>query len=161
MGRKLTRLNICEGTLFAAAGSTRMVWLQQPSKQANLQREIQHAPDLPMHHSVDRIFAQWYCLRVSKSNPAPLTHPPGARGRLRGGRRGARNRTGFIQSGGWAMMSLVLGGSTVRTTFPCWEWTRACVIWRMHQLLSAGCKWGVRRCYMPGLILMAKRKGSR
>ena len=57
-----------------------MVWLQQPSKQANLQREIQHAPDLPMHHSVDRIFAQWYCLRVSKSNPAPLTRPGPAGG---------------------------------------------------------------------------------
>ena len=137
MGRKLTRLNICEGTLFAAAGSTRMVWLQQPSKQANLQREIQHAPDLPMHHSVDRIFAQWYCLRVSKSNPAPLTHPPGARGRLRGGRRGARNRTGFIQSGGWAMMSLVLGEGSVVSLSGRKRMSESGHNLAMHQLLSA------------------------
>lgn len=44
--------------------------------------------------------------------------------------------TGFIQIGGWAMMSLVLGGSTVRKTFPRLEWTRACNL-AMHQLLSA------------------------
>ena len=161
MGRKLTRLNICEGTLFAAAGSTRMVWLQQPSKQANLQREIQHAPDLPMHHSVDRIFAQWYCLRVSKSNPAPLTHP--ARGpraaawwtawRPEPHRFYSKWRLGDDESGARRQHS--------KNDFSLLGMDAGVCNLAMHQLLSAGCKWGVRRCYMPGLILMAKRKGIR
>lgn len=116
---------------MGSTGMAVLFHLAQPSIQANLQREIQHDPT--SHHSVDCIFAQWRGGSTSIQVQSGTANPLGVRGRLRGGRRGARNRTGFIQIGGWAMMSLVLGGSTVRKAFPRLEWTRACNL-AMHQL---------------------------
>lgn len=73
-------VGICEGTLFAATGSTGMVLavilfhlVQQPSIRANLMREIQNdtASDAFSRPYLRAVVREG--LRLSKSNPAPLT----------------------------------------------------------------------------------------